>query len=92
MRVSSAEGIVMEALWRKNPLSAEGVAADVAADLAPESRVKFVEITKCFFEADDLDAHGLSWFDSTSNRTISSTIIGGVSSRSRGLMPVRMAS
>jgi len=32
MRVSSAEGIVMEALWRKQPLSAEDVAADVAAD------------------------------------------------------------
>ena len=30
MRVSSAEGIVMEALWRKQPLSAEEVAADVA--------------------------------------------------------------
>ena len=34
MRVSSAEGIVMEALWRKQPLSAEDVAADVAADQA----------------------------------------------------------
>jgi predicted transcriptional regulator len=32
MRVSSAEGIVMEALWRKQPLSAEDVAADVAAE------------------------------------------------------------
>ncbi len=32
MRVSSAEGIVMEALWRKQPLSAEDVAADVATD------------------------------------------------------------
>jgi BlaI family transcriptional regulator, penicillinase repressor len=32
MRVSSAEGIVMEALWRKQPLSAEEVASDVAAD------------------------------------------------------------
>lgn len=32
MRVSSAEGIVMEALWRKQPLSAEDVAADVAVD------------------------------------------------------------
>lgn len=32
MRVSSAEGIVMEALWRKQPLSAEDVAADVAPD------------------------------------------------------------
>ena len=32
MRVSSAEGIVMEALWRRQPLSAEDVAADVAAD------------------------------------------------------------
>lgn len=32
MRVSSAEGIVMEALWRKQPLSAEDVAAEVAAD------------------------------------------------------------
>jgi predicted transcriptional regulator len=31
MRVSSAEGIVMEALWRKQPLSAEDVAAAVAA-------------------------------------------------------------
>jgi BlaI family penicillinase repressor len=31
MRVSSAEGIVMEALWRKQPLSAEDVVADVAA-------------------------------------------------------------
>lgn len=34
MRVSSAEGIVMEALWRKQPLSAEDVVADVAADQA----------------------------------------------------------
>jgi predicted transcriptional regulator len=32
MRVSSAEGIVMEALWRKQPLSAEDVVAAVAAD------------------------------------------------------------
>ncbi len=32
MRVSSAEGIVMEALWRKQPLSAEDVVADVAKD------------------------------------------------------------
>lgn len=32
MRISSAEGIVMEALWRKQPLSAEEVAADVATD------------------------------------------------------------
>jgi predicted transcriptional regulator len=32
MRVSSAEGIIMEALWRKQPLSAEDVAASVAAD------------------------------------------------------------
>lgn len=32
MRVSSAEGIVMEALWRKQPLSAEDVAADVATE------------------------------------------------------------
>lgn len=32
MRVSSAEGIVMEALWRKHPLSAEDVVAQVAAD------------------------------------------------------------
>jgi BlaI family penicillinase repressor len=32
MRVSSAEGIVMEALWRKQPLSAEDVVADVAAE------------------------------------------------------------
>jgi BlaI family penicillinase repressor len=32
MRVSSAEGIVMEALWRKQPLSAEEVAANVAGD------------------------------------------------------------
>jgi len=31
MRVSSAEGIVMEALWRRQPQSAEEVAADVAA-------------------------------------------------------------
>ena len=30
MRVSSAEGIVMEALWRKAPLSADEVAAEVA--------------------------------------------------------------
>lgn len=34
MRVSSAEGIVMEALWRKHPLSAEDVAADVAKEQA----------------------------------------------------------
>ena len=32
MRVSSTKGIVMEALWRKQPLSAEDVAADVATD------------------------------------------------------------
>lgn len=32
MRVSSAEGIVMEALWRKQPLSAEDVATDVAKE------------------------------------------------------------
>jgi len=32
MRVSSAEGIVMEALWRKQPLSAEDVVADVAGE------------------------------------------------------------
>ena len=31
MRVSSAEGIVMEALWRRQPQSAEDVAGDVAA-------------------------------------------------------------
>jgi BlaI family penicillinase repressor len=31
MRVSSAEAIVMEALWRKNPLSAEDVGADIAS-------------------------------------------------------------
>ncbi|HRK65376.1 MAG TPA: BlaI/MecI/CopY family transcriptional regulator [Terricaulis sp.] len=30
MRVSSAEGIVMEALWRRQPQSAEDVAGDVA--------------------------------------------------------------
>ncbi len=30
MRVSSAESIVMEALWRKQPLSAEDVSAAVA--------------------------------------------------------------
>lgn len=41
MRVSSAEGIVMEALWRKQPLSAEEVVADVAADQAwTEATVK----------------------------------------------------
>lgn len=41
MRVSSAEGIVMEALWRKHPLSAEDVVADVAADQAwTEATVK----------------------------------------------------
>jgi len=32
MRVSSAEGIVMEALWRRQPLSAEDVAAEVASE------------------------------------------------------------
>jgi BlaI family transcriptional regulator, penicillinase repressor len=32
MRVSSAEGIVMEALWRRQPLSAEDVATEVASD------------------------------------------------------------
>ena len=30
MRVSSAEGIVMEALWRRHPLGADEIAADVA--------------------------------------------------------------
>jgi predicted transcriptional regulator len=30
MRISSAEGIVMEALWQRQPLSAEDVSADVA--------------------------------------------------------------
>lgn len=30
MRVSSAEGIVMEALWRRQPLSAEDVVSEVA--------------------------------------------------------------
>ncbi len=30
MRVSSAESIIMEALWRKQPLGAEDIAADVA--------------------------------------------------------------
>lgn len=32
MRVSTAEAIVMEALWRRQPLTAEDVAADVAAE------------------------------------------------------------
>lgn len=32
MRVSTAEAIVMEALWRRQPLTAEGVATDVAAE------------------------------------------------------------
>lgn len=32
MRISSAEEIVMEALWRRQPLSAEEVAADVAEE------------------------------------------------------------
>lgn len=32
MRVSTAEAIVMEALWRRQPLSAEDVATDVAAE------------------------------------------------------------
>lgn len=41
MRVSSAEGIVMEALWRKQPLSADEVVADVATDQAwTEATVK----------------------------------------------------
>jgi predicted transcriptional regulator len=41
MRVSSAEGIVMEALWRKQPLSAEDVVSAVAADQAwTEATVK----------------------------------------------------
>ncbi|HET9160022.1 MAG TPA: BlaI/MecI/CopY family transcriptional regulator [Caulobacteraceae bacterium] len=31
MRISSAESLVMEALWQKNPLSAEDVVAEVAA-------------------------------------------------------------
>lgn len=30
MRVSAAEGIVMEALWQRQPLSAEDVSSDVA--------------------------------------------------------------
>lgn len=32
MRISGAESLVMEALWRKSPLSAEEVAATVGAD------------------------------------------------------------
>jgi BlaI family transcriptional regulator, penicillinase repressor len=41
MRVSSAEGIVMEALWRRQPLSAEDVVTAVAADQAwTEATVK----------------------------------------------------
>jgi len=32
MRVSSAEGVVMEALWRRQPMSAEDVAAAIAAE------------------------------------------------------------
>ena len=32
MRISGAESVVMEALWRKSPLSAEEVAAEVAAE------------------------------------------------------------
>jgi len=32
MRVSSAEAIVMEALWRRQPLSAEDVAGEVAKE------------------------------------------------------------
>jgi BlaI family transcriptional regulator, penicillinase repressor len=41
MRVSSAEGIVMEALWRRQPLSAEDVVTEVAADQAwTEATVK----------------------------------------------------
>ena len=31
MKISPAEGVVMEALWRRSPASAEEVAADVAA-------------------------------------------------------------
>lgn len=31
MRISSAESLVMEALWRRHPLSAEEIAASVAA-------------------------------------------------------------
>lgn len=32
MRVSTAEAVVMEALWRRQPLSAEEVATDVASE------------------------------------------------------------
>lgn len=32
MRVSAAESVVMEALWRRHPLSAEEIVADVAAE------------------------------------------------------------
>jgi predicted transcriptional regulator len=32
MRISAAESLIMEALWRRSPLSAEEVAAEVAPD------------------------------------------------------------
>lgn len=32
MKISGAESLIMEALWRKNPLTAEGVAATVGAE------------------------------------------------------------
>jgi predicted transcriptional regulator len=32
MRISSAEGVVMEALWRRQPMSAEDVADAIAAE------------------------------------------------------------
>ena len=31
MKISAAEGVVMEALWRRSPASAEEIAAEVAA-------------------------------------------------------------
>jgi BlaI family transcriptional regulator, penicillinase repressor len=40
MRISEAESIVMEALWRHSPLSAEEVAAAVAAQDWQEATVK----------------------------------------------------
>lgn len=40
MRISEAESIVMEALWRHSPLSAEEVAAAVAAQGWQEATVK----------------------------------------------------
>lgn len=40
MRISEAESIVMEALWRRSPLSAEEVAAAVAAQGWQEATVK----------------------------------------------------